>query len=144
MGNYCAPMRSTGVHHVDLVVSSIPRSLPWYRELLAPLGFRSLSEVEGERGETIHYIGGPGSSIGLRQGRRAPTHDRYAIGLHHLAFEAPSRAAVDASAEWLRERGAELESEPQEYGYIPGYYAVYFYDPDGIKLEIVHVPGRAA
>jgi len=27
---------------------------------------------------------------------------------------------------------------------VPGYYAVFFYDPDGIKLEIVHVPGHAA
>ena len=33
-----------------------------------------------------------------------------------------------------------IESVPQEYSYIPGYYAVFFYDPDGIKLEIVHVP----
>ena len=35
---------------------------------------------------------------------------------------------------------ATIESEPQEYAYIPGYYAVFFYDPDGIKLEIVNVP----
>jgi catechol 2,3-dioxygenase-like lactoylglutathione lyase family enzyme len=144
MGNYGAPMRSSGVHHVDLVVSSIERSLPWYRELLAPLGFRSVSEVEGERGETIWYIGGPGSSIGLRQAHTEREHDRYTIGLHHLALEATSRAMVDERADWLRAQGAELESEPQEYGYIPGYYAVFFYDPDGIKLEIVHVPGRAA
>jgi glyoxylase I family protein len=33
-----------------------------------------------------------------------------------------------------------LASGPQEYDYIPGYYAVFFHDPDGIKLEIVHVP----
>ena len=86
----------------------------------------------------------PGSSIGLRQAHTEREHDRYSIGLHHLALEAPSRAVVDERAEWLRARGAELESEPQEYGYIPGYYAVFFYDPDGIKLEIVHVPGKAA
>ena len=46
-------MRSSGVHHVDLVVSSIERSLPFYRELLAPLGYHRIGEVEGERGETI-------------------------------------------------------------------------------------------
>ena len=40
--------------------------------------------------------------------------------------------------------GASVESPPQEYTYIPGYYAVFFYDPDGLKLEIVHVPPRAA
>jgi hypothetical protein len=27
---------------------------------------------------------------------------------------------------------------------LPGYYAVFFYDPDGMKLEIVHIPGLAA
>ena len=78
-------MRSTGVHHVDLVVSSIERSLPFYRDLLAPLGYHGISEVEGERGETIYYLWGPGSTIGLRetQTQGGGPYDRYAIGLHH-------------------------------------------------------------
>jgi len=137
-------MRSTGVHHVDLVVSSIERSLPFYRDLLGPLGFHRISEVEGERGETIWYFGGPGSAIGLRQAQSLGGLDRYRIGLHHLALEAGSRAAVDERHGWLVDTGAEIESGPREYGYSPGYYAVFFYDPDGIKLEIVHVPGFAA
>ena len=139
-------MRSTGVHHVDLVVSSIERSLPFYRDLLGPLGFHRVGEVEGERGETIWYIGGAGSSIGLREAQTQSDrpYDRYRVGLHHIAFEASSRAGVDERAQWLRNQGAEIESEPQEYGYMPGYYAVFFYDPDGIKLEIVHLPGLAA
>ena len=139
-------MRSTGFHHVDLVVSSILRSLPFYRELLEPLGWHRVGEVEGERGETIWYISGPGSSLGLREAQ-ADTDglfDRYRVGVHHVAFEAPSRFEVDERAEWLRVRGVPVESGPEEYSYIPGYYAVFFYDPDGIKLEIVHVPGHAA
>ena len=139
-------MRTSGVHHVDLVVSSIERSLTFYRELLAPLGFHRIGEVEGERGETIWYLSGPGTSIGLReaQSEREQPIDRYEVGLHHLALEASSRAAVDERAAWLRSHGAEIESGPEEYGYSPGYYAVFFFDPDGIKLEIVHVPGLAA
>jgi catechol 2,3-dioxygenase-like lactoylglutathione lyase family enzyme len=138
-------MRTTGVHHVDLVVSSIERSLAFYTELLGPLGYHTVSEVEGERGETIWYIGGPGTSIGLRESQSGSgEYDRYSLGLHHLAFEAASRADVDERAAWLRARGAELESEPQEYAYSPGYYAVFFFDPDGLKLEIVHVPGLTA
>jgi catechol 2,3-dioxygenase-like lactoylglutathione lyase family enzyme len=133
-----------GVHHVDLVVSSIERSLPFYRDLLAPLGYHRISEVEGERGETIWYLSGPEVVLGLREAQTDGAYDRYRVGLHHLAFEAWSRALVDERAAWLAERGAEIESEPQEYGYMPGYYAVFFYDPDGIKLEIVHVPGLAA
>ena len=135
-----------GVHHVDLVVASIERSLPFYRELLAPLGWHRVSEVEGERGETIFYLEGPACSIGLReaQSRPAGEYDRYAVGLHHVAFEAHSRAVVDERADWLRSSGALLESEPQEYTYSPGYYAVFFYDPDGMKLEIVNIPALAA
>ena len=137
-------MRSGGVHHVDLVVSSIERSLPFYRELLGPLGWHGIGEVEGERGETIWYLSGRETSIGLREAQTDATVDRYAPGLHHLAFEVPSRAVVDERAEWLRSTGTELESEPQEYTYTPGYYAVFFFDPDGIKLEILTVPALAA
>jgi catechol 2,3-dioxygenase-like lactoylglutathione lyase family enzyme len=138
-------VRSTGVHHVDLVVSSIERSLAFYSELLGPLGFHRMSEVEGERGETIWYLSGPGTSVGLREVQsESGDYDRYRIGLHHLAFEAVSRSDVDERAAWLRAQNVELESEPQEYTYIPGYYAVFFYDPDGLKLEIVHVPGLTA
>jgi len=137
-------VRSTGVHHVDLVVSSITRSLPFYTDLLGPLGFTRIEEVEGERGETIWYLSGPGSSVGLREAQSGQAHDRYAIGLHHLAFEAESRTQVDQLGEWVRSQAVEIESEPQEYTYLPGYYAVFFYDPDGIKLEIVYVPGLVA
>jgi len=139
-------VRSAGVHHVDLVVSSIERSLLFYTELLGPLGYHRVGEVEGERGETIWYISGPGTSIGLReaQSETEEPYDRYRVGLHHLAFEAESRAQVDDRADWVRAQGLEVETEPQEYTYLPGYYAVFFYDPDGLKLEIVHVPGLFA
>ncbi len=139
-------MRSTGIHHIDVVVSSIERSLPFYRDLLGPLGWHGVSEVEGERGETIWYLWGPGSSVGVReaQSERDRPPDRYEVGLHHIAFEAVSRAVVHERAEWLRAQGVEIESGPEEYWYQPGYYAVFFYDPDGLKLEIVHVPGHAA
>jgi glyoxylase I family protein len=133
-----------GVHHVDLVVSSIERSLPFYRELLAPLGYHRITEVEGERGETIWYLGGPDVAVGLREAQIEGDYHRYRVGMHHLAFEAWSRSAVDERAGWLVANGAEIESGPEEYGYMPGYYAVFFYDPDGIKLEIVHVPDQAA
>ena len=134
------------VQHVDLVVSSIERSLPFYRDLLAPLGFHRIGEVEGERGETIWYLSGAASALGLREAQTPSEgpYDRYRVGLHHLAFEARSRGAVNERAGWLRDQGAEIESGPEEFAYLPGYYAVFFYDPDGLKLEIVHVPRHAA
>ena len=138
----------TGVTHLDLVVTDLERSLAFYTELLEPLGYHRTREIEGERGERVVYIGGgPGIvsvSLRERQSDANPVpYDRYGVGIHHLAFVAPDRKTVDERAAWLRERGAEIESEPAEYGYSPGYYAVFFYDPDGIKLEIVHVPGTA-
>src|SRR5581483_5808617 len=105
-----------------------------------------IGEVEGERGETIWYISGRGSSLGLREAQTPAEgpFDRYRVGVHHIAFEAPSRYEGDERTEWLRARGTEIESGPEEYSYIPSHYAVFFYDPDGIKLEIVHVPVRQA
>jgi glyoxylase I family protein len=138
-------VHGAGIHHVDLAVSSVERSLPFYRDLLGPLGWRGISEVEGERGETIWYLNAHACSIGLREAETPDgPYDRYRVGLHHLAIEAPSRGAVDERGEWLRAHAVEIESGPEEYAYLPGYYAVFFYDPDGMKLEIVHVPALAA
>jgi glyoxylase I family protein len=131
---------------VDLVVSSIERSLPFYRGLLEPIGWSRLREVGGERGETIYYLSveGPGvAGLGLRE-KRSDAHgvpyDRYALGVHHVCFDVPSREVVDERAQWLRREGAPIESGPAEYDYVPGYYAVFFYEPDGLKLELLHRP----
>jgi catechol 2,3-dioxygenase-like lactoylglutathione lyase family enzyme len=135
------------VDHLDLVVTSLERSLAFYRGLLGPLGWVRTSEIEGERGERVVYLGRMGGmgSVSLRElqsdAHEVP-YDRYGVGLHHLAFAASSRAVVDERAAWLREQGATIESGPEEYGYTPGYYALFFYDPDGIKLELVHRPGE--
>lgn len=132
--------------HVDLVVSSIARSLPFYQGLLGPLGWSGPREMPGEQGETIYYllVDGPGvAALGLRE-KRSEAHDvpydRYAVGLHHLCIDVASRRVVDERARWLRDQGARIESGPAEYAYTPGYYAVFFYDPDGIKLELLHRP----
>jgi glyoxylase I family protein len=133
-----------GVDHLDLVVTDLERSLGFYTDLLEPLGFDRTSEIEGERGERVVYIGGTGGpSVSLREAQseaHATPYERYAIGIHHLAFVASSRERVDERAAWLRDRGVTIETEPRDYDYTPGYYAVFFYDPDGIKLEIVHRP----
>jgi glyoxylase I family protein len=137
-------MRRLGMHHVDVVVSSLERSLPFYRELLRPLGYTEAYEARGERGETIWYLDGEGvgASLGIREAssRSGSGYDRYAVGLHHLAFEAASRESVDERYRWALEQGVEIENEPQVWPYVPGYYATFFHDPDGMKLEVVYVP----
>jgi glyoxylase I family protein len=134
-------MTRSKISHVDLVVSSIEQSLPFRRGLLEPIGWSGLREVAGECGETIYHltVARPGlAARGLRE-KRSEAHgvpyDRYAVGVHHVCFEVPSREVVDERAGWLRAPGARMESGPAEYDYTPGYYAVFFHDPDGIKLE---------
>ena len=56
------------------------------------------------------------------------------IGFHHYAFELSSRKDVDALGAFLVEHGMTVVDPPGEY-YEPSYYAVYFTDPDGMKLE---------
>ncbi|MEA2303255.1 MAG: glyoxylase family protein [Solirubrobacteraceae bacterium] len=137
------------VDHLDLVVTDLERSLVFYRGLLGPLGWTRQTEIEGERGERVVYLGrhSPGPSLSLRAAQspaRPAPYDRYAVGLHHLAFGASSRDVVDERAAWAAAHGAELESAPREYSYSPGYYAVFLHDPDGLKLEVVHVPAERA
>jgi glyoxylase I family protein len=134
-------MRGTGVDHFDLVVSDLDRSLDFYRALLEPLGYTRASEIVGERDERVVYLGGSGMvSVSLRAAPTRGRYDRYRVGIHHVAFEAPSREIVDERLRWARGQGVEIESDPTEYDYSPGYYAGFFHDPDGIKLEIVHIP----
>ena len=111
---------------------------------MRPLGYTDVSPaIRGERGEDIYYLDGEGvgASLGLREAQSADAeYDRYRVGLHHLAFEADSRERVDERLAWARAQGLEIEDEPREWPYLPGYYAGFFYDPDGIKLEVVFVP----
>lgn len=135
------------IDHLDLVVSTLERSLDFYRGLLGPLGYVRESEISGERGERVIYLNRVGGedAVSLRE-RQSDAHavpyERYAIGVHHIAFAVPSRAVVDERARWLIDQGTRIESGPREYQYTPGYYAVFFYDPDGIKLELLHRPAE--
>ena len=140
-------MTLEAIDHVDLVVSSLERSVPFYEAILRPLGYVDSGEIVGEEGERVVYINRHDSdgSIGLRERRHGlDVADRYAIGLHHLALSALSSDIVDQIAVAVRAQpDGEIESGPKEYDYTPGYYAVFIHDPDGIKLEFVHRPEEA-
>ena len=59
---------------------------------------------------------------------------------NHLALNAVDRRQVDRVHEVLVALGADVLDAPAEYDYDPGYYAVFFRDPDGFKLEVVRLP----
>jgi catechol 2,3-dioxygenase-like lactoylglutathione lyase family enzyme len=122
------------IHHLDVTVRDLARSTAFYDRVLPRMGFRRTHDVpEGP------IWAGAAIEIGLQEARpAAPAHDRYAPGLHHLAFSAPTRAAVDELHRTLVADGVPILDPPAEYPqYAPGYYAVFFADPDGIKLEYV-------
>jgi len=123
------------IHHVDLAVSDLERSITFYAFVLSLLGFRRQVEKETPIWVSEH------NEIALIPARTPRDHDRYTPGLHHLAFAAASRDDVDAFYERIKERGIPILDPPADYPeYATPYYAVFFSDPDGLKLELVFSP----
>jgi glyoxylase I family protein len=132
-----SPVTQSGaIHHIDITVRDLERSTAFYDQVLPLVGFRRSEDVpEGPIWE------GAQVEIGLQAASSTATHDRYAPGLHHLALTAPTRAAVDGLYARLVELRVPVLDAPAEYPqYAPGYYAVFFADPDTIKLEYVFTP----
>lgn len=130
------------LHHLDLNVSDLDRSRRFYDRVLTHLGYRPVDySAPGEPVGFDWLTPGDGGrfSIGLYRATHSEgAHERYSPGVHHIALTAKSREDVDALYELLLEMGAQILDAPREYPkYEPGYYAVFFLDPDGIKLEYV-------
>ena len=131
------------VHHVDLTVRDPAASRAFYEAVLGFMGYAM--KDEHARGFDMDLSDGKGfCSIGVMRAEGANAgraHDRYAPGLHHIAWTASSREDVDALYALLLKIGATILDRPTDYPrYGPGYYAVFFADPDGLKLEYVFKP----
>lgn len=138
------------MHHFAICVSDMQRSEKFYAAVLTHLGYAQGQKMQ-DAAIKDHVPGkdsfviwtGPGGAISIwpasptRQNKR---HEMYAPGLHHFALAADSRAQVDDFHRHLQKIGAKILDAPQEYDYMPGYYAMFFADPDGIKLELSHTP----
>ena len=129
-----------GLGHVDLVCRDLERSLAFYAAVFGPLGLEAPFLVEGEHGGEIHYLRFPAAgsgSIGLRQALEEQEFELYAPGLHHLALAVESPEDVDAVHERVVAAGGEVLHAPRFWPeYHPAYYAVYFLDPDGFRIEV--------
>lgn len=125
----------TGLDHVYLAVSDFESSERFYDRVMRLLGFRKGDKsIAGE--PHAHYFN-PTLQLSIRPARGGSQHDPYAPGLHHLCLQLATPADVDAAAAELRRAGVDA-SEPKLYPeYHPGYYATFFCDPDGIRLELV-------
>jgi glyoxylase I family protein len=136
------PAEVLGIEHVDLTVNDFKRSAEFYDKVLPALGFKRLEED----GAGEHDLRWANAHLTIAIRPAAPAHagagfDRYRVGLHHLALKVRSREQVDEFHRWLCREGLTVLDEPAEYPqYGRGYYALFFSDPDGMKLEVVHFP----
>lgn len=132
------------VHHIDLTVKNAKASRAFYEHVLGFMGYELSDTTEFgfdfdlDTGEDTYC------SIGIRDARgpdAARAHDRYTVGLHHIAWNAASMEDVDAMYAHLKQIGAHILFAPAHYPeYHTPYYAVFFSDPDGLKLEYVYRP----
>jgi glyoxylase I family protein len=129
-----------GLGHLDLVCRDLERSLRFYESVFGPLGLQPPVTFPGERGELIHYLRfpTPGSgSLGLRQSDEAQEFELYAPGFHHVALAVETDAEVDAAHAAAVQAGAEILHAPRLWPeYAADYYATFFLDPDGFRLEV--------
>ena len=128
-------------HHFDLTVSDIEAAVAFYDKVLPALGYQRTDQYAG--GAPCWLYSSDRKlvfGIALHEARNQAAHDRYTPGMHHLAFRAGSRDEVNNFFDFLIENGIEILDPPAEYDYTPGYYAVFFADPDEIKLEVVYEP----
>jgi catechol 2,3-dioxygenase-like lactoylglutathione lyase family enzyme len=124
-------VRVVGVDHLVIRVSDYERSKAFYGRLLEFLGFEVMEEyrdaIGWTNGKTRFWIG-PADEEGRKHKHRIGN-----IGFHHYAFELSSRKDVDALEAFLNEMGATIVDPAAEH--YDDYYAVFFLDPDGLKLE---------
>jgi catechol 2,3-dioxygenase-like lactoylglutathione lyase family enzyme len=124
-------VRVVGVDHLVIRVSDYEKSKAFYGRLFAFLGFKVSDEYEDAigwtNGKTRFWIGPADPAARKRKYRIGD------VGFHHYAFQLRSRKDVDALQDFLRELGATIVDPAGEY--YDDYYAVFFLDPDGLKLE---------
>lgn len=125
-----------GIDHIYVSVSNLEKSETFYDLVMKTLGFRKNEfQIGGKR--HIQYFNRHFGYV-LRPARTARTHDPYAPGLHHLCLRVESENDVREAASILGQKGISA-SEPRLYPeYAPDYFALFFSDPDGLRLEITN------
>src|SRR5438093_625607 len=122
-----------------------PRSLKSHPQVSAKT--RTFGPPSPDSAADVLYCIGSRTGIlvrGTPVTKRDVPFDQERPGLHHFCFRARQREDVDAVHRFLvDELGARVIHAPAEQpGFAPGYYSVLFEDPDGIRVEVNHVPGK--
>ena len=120
--------------HLSLQCADAGAAADFYTQVFASCGVRELMRYESPGGVVVGLCG-PDSFPRLWLGAAVDTGHRPV----HLAVSAPSREAVDAVSAAAEDSGAEILHAPRLWPeYHPGYYGVFFRDPDGNNVEAVH------
>jgi len=130
-----------GIDHVYVAVRDLGRAEAFYDRVMEIFGFRKArSTIAGD--PHVHYYNRQ-FGFSLRPARPGtPDHDPYAPGLHHFCFRVADEAAVDRAASDLRSAGVDA-SDPRYYPeYGADYYATFFSDLDGVRLEVTNFRER--
>jgi glyoxylase I family protein len=131
------PVEVIGIDHVYVTVRNLGRSERFYDPVMAILGYRKIQSTIGGDPH-IHYYNRQ-FGFSLRPARPNTTdHDPYAPGLHHFCFRVLDERAVDRAATELRDAGVPVTDARLYPEYAADYYAVFFADPDGVRLEITN------
>ena len=125
-----------GIDHIYVTASNLDRSETFYDVVMRVLGFRKNQfQLNGEK--HIQYYNRHFGYV-LRPARSKDPHNPNAPGLHHFCLRVESEKEVKEAARRLKEQHISV-SEPKHYPeYAPDYFAVYFCDPDGLRLEITN------
>ena len=129
-----------GIAHVMLTVSSFEKCRPFYHRILTEMGMTPVIDEDA----WLYCVGGR-TAVGIQEAGNDFRGERFVqtrVGLHHVCFRAREREDVDKLHTILQEMDAHIVHPPEESGWAPGYYSLLFEDPDGIRLEINHVPGK--
>ena len=129
-----------GMAHVILTVSRYDEARAFYSKLMPALGLECVFD-----GSDMCYFVGGRTALGLQPCKPEHAGERFVqgrVGLHHICFRARSPEDVDRVEAFLDEMDAHIVSRAQEGPWAPGYYYVLFEDPDGIRVEVNHVPGK--
>ena len=116
------------------------RSLAFYLGLLGPLGVKEDCRFSSYRGtEEVVYLSIGNQLLGLRPADGGE-HHYYDVGLEHLAFVVDTRQEVDDAYARCLELGVKVHFPPEEDRDLPGYWELFVFDPDGIRIEVAYFP----
>ncbi|UCD16449.1 MAG: VOC family protein [Candidatus Zixiibacteriota bacterium] len=123
-------------HHIEIYVGNLERSREFWGWILERLGYEKFQDWR----QGFSYIQGDSYIVFVQAQKKylEPPYHRCRVGLNHLAFHAGSKQNVDYVTDELRKRNVTILYEDcHPYAGGVDHYAVYFEDPDRIKVELV-------